>query len=114
MNKNRGAKFLGGFPDNIEQGMIEVSAIGSVAMIVWIDMGTDFNSAETELAHTTGQFLRRKIDILQWNCSETGEPFRLSANDFSNVIVQKPTQVERVARLCPVTEHHRHSRKHLH
>ena len=36
------------------------------------------------------------------------------ANDTGNVIVQPPREIERIMRLCPITEHHRDSREHLH
>jgi len=56
----------------------------------------------------------RKIDILQRDCSKTGKPLRIRANNFCDVIVENPTQFERVLRFRPVTEHHRHGREGLH
>src|SRR5205807_9734670 len=87
MNENCGVQLLRRFPDDVERWMIEVAAIGAVTMIVWIDMGADLDSAESELAHAAFQFLRGKIDILQRNCAEAGKLFRIRANDFGDVIV---------------------------
>src|SRR5205823_930252 len=87
MNKNCSVQILSRLPNDVERWMIEVATIGAVTMVVWIDMSADLDSAESEFAHATFQFLRGKIDILQWNCSETGEPFRIRANDFGNVVV---------------------------
>ena len=61
--------------------MIKVAAIGTVTMIVWIDMSADLDSAESELAHAAFQFLRGKIDILQRNCAEAGKLFRIELAD---------------------------------
>ena len=58
--------------------------------------------------------LRRQIRILQWNRGQAGESRRMSADNFGDVIVQAARKIERVGRLRPVAEHHRHGRKHLH
>ena len=67
--------------------MIKVAAIGTVTMIVWIDMGADLDSAKSELAHATVQFLRGKVYILQRNCPETDKALPIRANDFGDVVV---------------------------
>ena len=83
-------------------------------MIVRIDMGSDFSAAQSELAHTPRQFLRGKIDILQWNRAKTDESIGVGAHNFRNVIVQDPAELQCIARFGPVTEHHRHGREDLH
>src|SRR6266567_8118693 len=36
------------------------------------------------------------------------------ANDPADVVVESPREIEGVGWFCPITEHHRHSREHLH
>ena len=87
MDKNCSVQILRRLPDDVERWMIEVATTGAVAMIVWIDMRADLDSASTKLAHTAREFLRGKVDILQRNCPETGKPFWILANDFGDVVV---------------------------
>ena len=63
---------------------------------------------QSKLANAALQFARGKIDILQWDCAKTGEPLRIIANDFRNVIIQTPGKIERIRRFGPVTKHYRH------
>src|SRR4029077_707933 len=93
--------------------MIEVAAIRAVAMIVCINVGPNLDSAQLELAYTTRQFLRGKIDILQWDSPETNKSRRVSPNDLGDVVVQQTTEIKRIPRLCPIAEHHRNRREHL-
>ena len=103
-----------GAPDHIERGMIEIAAVGAVTMLVRVNVASDLDAAQTEIANTAFEFGRREIGILQWNCPEPRKARRLPAHDFSDVIVQEPGKVEGVGRPGPITEHDRHGRKHLH
>jgi hypothetical protein len=87
MNKEGGTQFLRGFPDNIKRPMIQVSAFCAMTMFVWIDMCTDFDAAQTKLAHATFEFLRGQIDILQGDRPETDEATWIFPDDFYDVIV---------------------------
>ena len=87
MNKDRGVQLLRGFPNNVERPMIQVPAICAMAMFVWIDMCTDFDATQTEFAHTTFEFPRGKIDILQGDRPETDEAIWIFPDDFRDVIV---------------------------
>src|SRR5882724_8764340 len=96
MNEDRSVELFRRFPDNIERRMIQVPAIGSVAMIVRIDMGSDLNSAQTQVLNAALKFLRRKIRILHWEGAQPGEARWMIANDFGDMIVQEPREIESV------------------
>jgi hypothetical protein len=67
--------------------MIQVPAIGAMAIFVWIDMCTNFDATQTQLANATLEFLSGQIHILQGDRPETGEAIWISSDDFCDVIV---------------------------
>ena len=67
--------------------MIEITTIRTVTIIVRVDVGPNFDPTQPEVANASGQFLRGKINVLQWNCAEPGKTFRIFANNFRDVIV---------------------------
>src|SRR5690242_1841654 len=54
VNENRGVQILSCFPNDIERGMIEISAVRTVAMIVWVDVGADLYPAQSQFSNTPG------------------------------------------------------------
>src|SRR6266496_1363340 len=114
MHKDRSVELFGRFPNNVERWMVEVATLGAVTIVIRIDVRADLDTAQAKLSDATLQFARGKIDILQGNCPEPCEVFRISANNLRDVIIQHSRKIERVLRFGPVAEHHRHSREDLH
>jgi len=114
MHKDRSVELFGGFPNNVERWMVEVATLGTVTMVIRIDVRADLDTAQAKLAHATLQFARGKIDILQGNCPEPCEIFWISANNLGNVIVQHSRKIERILRFGPIAKHHRYRREDLH
>ena len=84
------------------------------AVLVRVHVRADLRAAQPQLAHASFQLTRRQIGILQRDRRQAREPSRIIANHLRDVIVQPARKIERVCGLCPITEHHRHGREHLH
>ena len=114
MDKDGGVELLRCAPDRLKRGVVEIQ----VSMrpkcrfaSTWVPICAP---RRAEVTNRTLQFLRRQIGVLQRDGRQTGKAFRMIANDIGNVIIQPPRKIERVMRPCPITEHHRDGRKHLH
>ena len=83
-------------------------------MRVGIDVRADLHAAQAQFAHAASPVRRRQIRILQRDRAQARETRRMRAHHFRDVIVQAAREIERVGRLRPIAEHHRHGRKHLH
>ena len=114
MNKDRSAELFGGAPDGLKRGIIEIQRIEPAEMLIRVNVRADLRAAQAELAHASLELARGKIGILERNCRQAGEPCRVRADDFCNVVVQPPREIESVARFCPIAEHDRHRGKDLH
>ncbi len=114
MHEDRRIELFRRAPDHIERRIVQVAAIGAMAMLVRIDVRADLRAAQAEVADTALQFARRQIGILQRDRGQAGETRRMLAHDFGDVIIQAAREIERIGRLRPIAEHHRHGREHLH
>src|SRR5438132_3607593 len=114
MNENCGAEFFCCAPNWLERGVVEVQRVSPTGEWTVVHVRADLRAAESELTNTTFQLARSKIDILQRYRGQAGKSFGITAHDFRDVIVQAPGKIEGIGRLCPIAEHYRHSREHLH
>src|SRR4029077_18946891 len=89
MHKDRSVELFCRFPNNVERWMVEVATLGTVTMVIRIDVRADLDTAQAKLAHATLQFARGKIDILQRDGAEANKSRRVLPNNFRNVVVQQ-------------------------
>ena len=66
-------------------------------------------SGGSEAIEAALKLARGQIDILHRDGGETGESFRVSTHNLSDVIVKPARKIERIVRFCPIAEHYRHS-----
>ncbi len=109
-----GVQFLSRAPDGLERCVVQIQNVDTTGVWVRVDVRTDLRAAQSQFANTTFQLARRQIGILHRNRRQARESLRMIAHDFGDVIVQPPGKIERVRRLRPIAEHHRHGREHLH
>ncbi len=114
MNEDGSVELFRRAPDGLKRSIIEIQGVDPAGVRICVHVRADLRAAQSQFADATFQFLRRQIRILQRDRRQAGESLRMVAHDFGDVIVQSPGKIERVGRFRPITEHHRHGRKHLH
>ena len=104
MDEDRGAE-LAGRGEEVEQlRRVEVPVA---------DVRADLHALQPELVHAALQLLDRQPRRLHRHGAEAGEMARVRAHDRGHVVVERGVQLQRVVRLGPVAEHHRHGADHL-
>src|SRR6266571_6644149 len=114
MNKDRGVQFFSGAPHRLKRRIIEIQSIDATGMRICIDMRSDLRAAQPQFSDASFQFASCEIRVLHWNRREAREPFGMLPNDPGDVVVKPPRKIEGIGWFCPIAEHHRHGREHLH
>src|SRR5207253_11470056 len=114
MNKDRCVQFFSGAPHRLKRRIIEIQRVDPTRMRICIDMRSDLSAAQTQFVDASFQFASREIWVLHRNGREARESLWMIANDPGDVVVKPPRKIEGIGWFCPITEHHRHSREHLH
>src|SRR6202022_4233425 len=87
MNEDRRAELLRRAPNWLKRRIVQIYGVDATRVRVCIDMRTDLRPAQTQFTHASLQLARRQIRILQRYRSQTRESFRMTANNFGDVIV---------------------------
>ena len=101
MDEDRRAERLGGLKDREQRRVVEIRAVYVRA---------DLYARHAQLAHAAFQLAHGEAGVLHRQRAEADETRRLIGDDSGDVVVQQSRQVERVLRLGPIAEHHRHGR----
>src|SRR5437870_4211948 len=114
MNKDRGVQFFSGAPHWLKRRIIEIQSVDATGMRICIDMRSDLRAAQPQFSDAALQFACCESRILHWKGREARESLWVVANDPADVVVKPPREIEGIGWFCPITEHHRHGREHLH
>src|SRR5438552_8993898 len=114
MNKDRGVQFFSGAPHRLKKRIIEIQRVDAAGMRICIDMRSDLRAAQPQFSDASLQFACCEIRVLHWNRRQACESLWMIANDPGDVVVESPRKIEGISWFCPIAEHHRHSREHLH
>ena len=95
----------------MSQGWTRIAAPSSLAAV---KKSNSSGALQAELVHAALQFLDRQPRRLQRHRADAGVVARVRAHGPGHVLVERHVQFQRVMRLGPVAEHHRHRADHLH
>ena len=104
MNEDACAQVGRRFEDRKQIGVVEAPAV---------DVRSDLDALELEIAHAALELVDRKVGLLHRERAQPGEPVGVRRDHGGDVVVEERGQVERVLGLGPVVEHHRNRRQHL-
>src|SRR5438045_8461215 len=111
MNKNCCVESLGGAPDRLKRGIVEIQRIDSPGMRVWIHVRADLCAAQAQLTDASFQFACSQIPILHWDCRQACASLRMITNIPGTVVVYSPDKVQPISGFRTVAKHNRHCRE---
>ena len=114
MNKDRCVQFFSGAPHRLKRRIIEIQSVDATGMRVRIDMRSDLRTAHSQLTNASFQLACGEFGILHWNGRKARESLWMITDDPGHVVVKSPRKIEGIGWFCPIAEHHRHGREHLH